>query len=114
PDRHFLLQLVYNPLTCSEAFAPMRTRHSQEKRWFSNCDKSNSMVNDNELKPKLVCGLFRYSFQLMLRHFAMRVVVDSLDFAAIFKSPHHSPKLDHRSCIAIVVFWRRLKWRFSH
>jgi hypothetical protein len=62
PNRHFLFQLVYNPLTCPEAFAPMRTRHSQKKGWFSNGDKSNSMVNDNELEPKSLCGLLGNSF----------------------------------------------------
>ena len=104
PNRHLLLQLIHDPLTCSKPFVAMRTHDSQEKRWFSNCDKSNSMVNDNELKPKLVCGLFNNWFQLMLRHLTMRLVVDSLDFTAVLKSPYHSPKLDHRSCIAIVVF----------
>ena len=75
PNRHFLLQLVYNPLTCPEAFAPMRTRHSQKKGWFSNCDKSNSMVNDNELESKSLCGLFGNSFQLVLGHFPMRIII---------------------------------------
>ena len=84
PNRHFLLQLVYNPLTCPEAFAPMRTRHSQKKGWFSNCDKSNPVMNDNELKPKSLCGLFGNSFQLVLGHFPMRIIIDSVNFAAIF------------------------------
>src|SRR5437762_6605231 len=92
----------------------MRARHSQKKRWFSNCDKSNSVVNGNELESKFVCRLFRNSFQLVLRHFTMCLVLDSLDFTAVFKPPHHSPKRDHRSCIAMIVFRRRLKWRFSY
>jgi len=85
PNGHFFLQLIYDPLTCQEAFAPMRTRHPQKKRWFSNCDKSNSVMNDNELQPELLCGLFGDSFQLMLGHFPMRIIIDSVDFTAIFK-----------------------------
>ena len=52
-------------------------------------------MNDNELKPKLLCRLFCNSFQLVLRHFMMRLVIDSLDFAAILDWSDHSPELDH-------------------
>ena len=94
PNRHLFLQLVYNPLTCLEAFAPMRTRHSQKKRWFSNGDKSNSMVNDNELEPKSLCGLFGNSFQLVLGHFPMRIIIDSVNFAAILDWSDYTPEIN--------------------
>jgi hypothetical protein len=83
PNRHFLFQLIDNPLTCPETFASVRTRHSEEKGCFTNRDKTDSVMNDNELKPKSLCGLFGNSFQLVLCHFTMRVVINSLNFAAI-------------------------------
>src|SRR5206468_11221393 len=83
PNRDFLLQLVYNPLTGAEAFAAMRTTHSQKKRWFSNCNEINPVMNDNEHESKLLCGLFGNLFQLVLGHFQMRIIIDSVDFAAI-------------------------------
>ena len=95
PNRHFLFQLIHNPLTGPEAFAPMWSRHSQKKRWFSNGDKSNSMVDDNELEPKSLCGLFGNSFQLVLGHFPMRIIIDSLDFAAIFDWSDYAPKINN-------------------
>ena len=61
----------------------MRTRDSQKKGWFSNCDKTNPVMNDYELKPKSLYGLFGDSFQLVLGHFPMRIIIDSLNLAAI-------------------------------
>ena len=113
PNRHFLFQLVYNPLTCPEAFAPMRTRHSQKKGWFSNGDKSNSMVNDNELEPKSLCGLFGNSFQLVLGHFPMRIIIDSLNFAAILDWSDYAPKINNRASAGDVAHPRR-KRRLCH
>ena len=113
PNRHFLFQLVYNPLTCPEAFAPMRTRHSQKKGWFSNCDKSNSMMNDNELKPKSLCGLFGNSFQLVLGHFPMRIIIDSVNFAAILDWSDYAPEINDRARAGDVARLRR-KRRLCH
>ena len=107
PNRHFLFQLVYHPLTCPEAFASMRTRHSQKKGWFSNCDKSNSMVNDNELEPKSLCGLFGNSFQLVLGHFPMRIIIDSLNLAAILDWSDYAAKINNRSSAGDVARSRR-------
>ena len=114
PDRYLFLQFIYDPLDGSKPFAAMRTCYGHDKRWFSSRDKSNSMVNGNELKSKVVCSLFRNSFQLVLRHFTMCFVLDSINFASAFKPPHHSPKLDHRSRIAIKAFRQALEWRFSY
>src|SRR6266852_1013475 len=72
------------------------------------------MVNGYVLKSKFLCRLFCNSFQLVLRHFTMRLVGDSIDLSTAFKPPHHSPKLDHRSCIVMKVFRRRLERRFSY
>lgn len=94
PNRHFLLQLIHDPLTCPKAFAPMRARHSEEKRWFSNGDKTKSVMNDNELKSKSLCGLLGNSFQLVLGHFTMGLVIDSLNFAAILDWSDYAPKIN--------------------
>jgi hypothetical protein len=48
----------------------------------------------------------------MLRHLPVRFVIDSFDLAPILKPPHHSPKIDKRSCV-VVVSRRRIKRRFS-
>lgn len=111
PNRHLLFQLVHDPLTCSEAFAPMPTRHSQKKGWFSNFDKSNPVMNDYELKPKSLCGLFGDSFQLVLGHFSMRIIIDSVDFAPIFDWSHHTPKINNRAGAGDVVHPRRQRRR---
>src|SRR5689334_6302820 len=79
PNRHILFQLIDDPLTCPEALAAVRTRNSQEKGCFTNRDKTNPMMNDNELKPKSLRGLFGNSFQLVLGHFRMRIIIDSLN-----------------------------------
>ena len=113
PNRHFLLQLVYNPLTCLEAFAPMRTRHSQKKRRFSDCGKTNSVMNDDELKPKSFCGLFGNSFQLVLGHFTMRLVIDSLNFAAILDWSDYAPEINQCARAGDVAHPRR-KRRLCH
>ena len=71
------------------------------------------MMNDNKLKPKFLHRLLGNLPQLMLGHFSMRFVIDSFEFAPIFKFPHHSPKIDYRSCAVIVLSRRRIKRRFS-
>src|SRR5215813_7908131 len=95
PNRHLFLQFIYNPLTCLKAFSSMRTRHSHKKRRFSDCDKTSPMMNDNSLKLKPLCGLFGNSFQLVLGHFMMRVIIDSFDFASIFDWSDHSPEINN-------------------
>ena len=113
PNRHFFLQLVYNPLTCSEAFAPMRTRRSQKKGCFPNCDKTNPVINDDELKPKSLRGLFGNSFQLLLGHFTMRLVIDSLNFAAILDWSDYAPEIGNCARAGNVAH-RRRKRRLCH
>src|SRR5207249_10796260 len=105
PNRHFLLQLIDDPLTGTKRFFPMQTCQSQIKRWFPNGDKSDSVMNDNNPKSKVLRGLLGNLSQLMFGHFPMRFIFDSFDFASIFKSPHDSPKIDRRSCVDIVVLW---------
>jgi hypothetical protein len=97
PNRHFPFQFIHDPLTCPEAFAPMRTRHSQKKRWFSNRDKTNPVMNGDELEPKLLCGLFGNSFQLVLGHFPMRIIIDSLNLAAILDWSDYAAKINNRT-----------------
>jgi hypothetical protein len=73
----------------------MRTRHSQEKGRFSDCNKSSPMMNDDSLKLKPLSGLFGNSFQLVLGHFMMRLIIDSLDFAAILDWSDHAPEINN-------------------
>src|SRR5207237_9215912 len=68
----------------------------------------------DELMCNFLFCLFCNSSQLLLRHFTVRRVVDSIGLAAAFNPPHRTPKLDHCSCIAMKVFRRRLERRFSY
>jgi hypothetical protein len=100
-------------LTGPKRFAAMRTRHSQKKRWLANSYKPDSVMNDSKLKSEHLSGLVGNLSQLMFGHFSMRLILDSFNFASIFKSPHHSKKIDHRSCVDIVILRWRIKRRFS-
>ena len=113
PNRHFLLQFIHDPLTCPEDFAPMLTCHSQKKRWFFNSDKTNPVMNDNELKPKSLCGLFGNSFQLVLGHFTMRLVIDSLKFATILDWSDYAPEINNGTGAGDVAH-PRCKRRLCH
>src|SRR5262249_47435360 len=109
PNGHSLLQLIHNPLTCQEALASMRSRHSHKKGWFSNCDKTDPVTKNYELKPKSLCGLFGNSFQLVLGHFTMRLLIDSLNFAAILDWSDYAPEINNRARAADVapLHWKR-------
>jgi hypothetical protein len=85
----------------------MWTRHSQKKGWFSNFNEANSVMNDNKLKPELLCGHFGNSFQLVLGHFPMRIIIDSVDFTAIFKWSDYPPKIDNRPGAGDIAHVRR-------
>jgi hypothetical protein len=91
----------------------MRTRHSQEKGRFSDCNKTSPMMNDNSLKLKPLCGLFGNSFQLVLGHFMMRVISDSLNFAAILHWSDHAPEINNCARADHIIPWRR-KRRLCH
>jgi hypothetical protein len=53
------------------------------------------MMNDNSLKPESLCGLFGKSFQLVLGHFTMRLVIDSLNFSAILDWSDYAPEVNN-------------------
>jgi hypothetical protein len=97
PNRHPSLQLINDPLACSEAFPAMQTCHSNEQGWFSNCDKSNPMMNDDELESKFRCGLSSNSLQLVLRHLSMRLILDSLDLAPILNGSDYAQEVNYRA-----------------
>lgn len=103
PNRHSLFQLVDDPLTCPEAFAPMRTCHSQKKRWFFNSDKTNPVMNDNEPKAESICSLFDNYLQLMLGHFVVRFVINSFNLAAILGWSDYAPEINNRANAGDVV-----------
>jgi len=100
-------------LTGPKRFAAMRTRHSQKKRWLANSYKPDSVMNDSKLKSEHLSGLVGNLSQLMFGHFSMRLIFDSFNFASIFKFPHHSKKIDDRTCVDILFLRWRIKRRFS-
>ena len=86
----------------------MQTGHAQKKRWLSNSDKADSVMNDNNPKSKVLRGLIGNLSQLMFGHFSMRFIVDPFDLASILKFPHYSPKIDERSHVSGIPL-RRLQ-----
>ena len=86
-----------------EAFASMGTGHPQKKRSFSDCDKTNPMVNNNQVKSKSAGGLVGNTFQLVLSHFSMRLVIDSFDVAAILIWPDYPQEINDRASAGDVV-----------
>jgi hypothetical protein len=65
------------------------------------------MMNDDELKAKSLRGQFGDSFQLVLGHFLMRIIIDSVDFTAIFKQSDYAPKINNRASAGDVAHPRR-------
>jgi len=55
------------------------------------------MINGNKTKPESICGMFGYSFQLMLCHFTMSLVIKSLNFAAILDWSDYAAEIDNRA-----------------
>jgi hypothetical protein len=94
-------------LTCPKALAPVRARHSQEKGCLANPDETNSVMNDNMPKPKLLGGLCGNSFQLVLGHFTMRLVIDSFNFAAALHESNDAPEINNRAGAGDVACQRR-------
>jgi hypothetical protein len=114
PNRHLLLQLIYDPLACLKGFGPVGTRHSQKKGCFSDEDEASSMMNDNDLQAKSLRSLFDNEFQLMLGHFGVRLVVDPYKSAAVLNWPDYTPKIDNRagaSDVARACCKRLLRYR---
>jgi hypothetical protein len=81
----------------------MEAHHSQKKGRLSNSDKSDTVVNDDNLKAKFLRGLLANSLQLVFGHFAMRFVLDSFNLASIFQSSDHTPEIDHCARISEVA-----------
>jgi hypothetical protein len=113
PNWHALFQLIDDPLSCSEAFASVETRYLHKKGCFTNCDKTNSVMNYNELEVKSIGGLFGNSFQLVPSHFTMRLVIDSFNFAALLHWSDYAPEINNRASAADVP-WLCRKRRLRH
>src|SRR5438552_15208653 len=84
----------------------MAARHLHKKRGLALSDKSNSMVNNNERKFEFFDGLLGNPVQLMLGHCLVRLVLDSVDFAAVFSVANNAPKIDYRTdCKIDILLW---------
>ena len=107
PNRNFFLQLFHYPSTRSKRCFAMSTAHSRKERWFPNSDKPNPVMNDYGSQQKFDRGLLGNLPQLMFGHFAVRFVIDSVDFAPILRAAHNPRKVDCRACVQIdSVLWR--------
>jgi hypothetical protein len=92
----------------------MATAHSRKERRFPNSDKPNPVINDYGSQPKFDRGLLGNLLQLMFGHFAVRFVIDSLDFAPILGAAHNPLEIDSRACGEIdSVFWH-IELPFCH
>src|SRR5262249_6563814 len=54
-------------------------------------------MNNNQPESKPLCGLFGNSFQLVLSHFMMSLVIYSLDFAAVLHWSYYAPEINNRA-----------------
>src|SRR2546426_7134294 len=94
PNRNLSFQFIHHPLTRTESFSAMPARHPHKKRRLARRNKSNSMVNDNELERKRLDGLLRNLPQLMFSHFPMRFVFDPVNFSPLLGATNNRPKID--------------------
>ena len=78
-----------------------------QKGCFTNCDKTNSVMNYNELEVKSIGGLFGNSFQLVLGHFMMRLIIDSLNSSAVLNWSDDTPEINNRARAGDVARRRR-------
>ena len=92
----------------------MATAHSRKERRFPNSDKPNPVMNDYGSQPKFDRSLLGNLLQLMLGHFEVRFVIDSLDFAPILGAAHNPLEIDSCACGQIdSVLWR-IELPFCH
>jgi len=90
----------------------MQTGHAQKKRWLSNSDKADSVMNDNNPKSKVLRGLIGNLSQLMFGHFSMRFIFNSIDLASILNAPDDPREIDDRPGSEGIIL-RRPKWCVS-
>jgi hypothetical protein len=64
-------------------------------------------MNYNQLKPKSLSGLSGNSFQLVLGHFTMRLVIDSLNFATILTWSDYAPEINSCAGTGDIAHTRR-------
>ena len=87
----------------------MQTGHAQKKRWLPNGDKADAVMNDNNPKSKVLRGLIGNLSQLMVGHFSMRFIFNSIDLASIFNAPDDPREIDDRPDSEGIIL-RRSKW----
>jgi len=90
----------------------MLARHPQKKRRLPNSNKSDSMVNDNEIKREFLNRLLRNPPQLMFGHFPMRLVFDAVDSAPVLRTANNPKKIDDRASTKISIIRWRCELRF--
>ncbi len=114
PNRHPAFQFIHNPLARLEPSRAMFRSHSKKKRCFTRTHKPDTMIHDNLFQPEFLHRRLGNQAQLMLRHGAMRFVLDALNLAPIFQSADRSPKIDNCPRSKIDIPCRRFQARFGH
>jgi hypothetical protein len=92
----------------------MGTSHSQKKRWFPHSDETDSMMNDNEFKPKFTGSPLSNFPQLVLCHFPVRFVLNSINLPPVFGAANNPPKINCRTRGKIDINWQCLEQRFGY
>ena len=113
PNRHPAFQFIHNPLARLEPSRAMFRSHSKKKRCFTRTHKPDAMIHDNLFQPEFLHRRLGNQAQLMLRHGAMRFVLDALNLAAIFQSADRAPKIDNCPRSKIDIPRRRFQARFG-
>ena len=114
PNRHPAFQFIHNPLARLEPGRAMFRSHSKKKRCFTRTDKPDAMMHNNLVQPEFRHCRLGNQAQLMLRHGAMRFVLDALNLAPIFQSADRAPKIDNCPRSKIDIPRRRFQAFFGH
>ena len=72
----------------------MSRRYSQKERSFAGANESDSMMKDEALQLKFLQRGIGNQFHLVLGHFRVRFVIDSLNLAIVLQLPDHAPEID--------------------
>jgi hypothetical protein len=92
----------------------MWAAYSHKKRSFTHSDETNSVMNDGPRKPKFLRGLLGNFPQLVLCHFPVRFVFNSINLSPVFGATNDPPKINCCAGGRLEIDGRRLKRRFGY
>src|ERR1017187_212946 len=101
PNRHCLLQLVYDELRGGERLAAMGRFDPYQQRRLAHGDHADSVDDPNPFQRPALVRLGEELVELMLDHFAISGVVQRVNWLAVLRPAHDSPKRHDAAHFAI-------------